>query len=62
MIAENIKNLRLEKNLSQKQLAKELNVSFQTISHWESGYTEPPIYVLKQLKEIFNVSYEDILD
>lgn len=62
MIAENIRNLRIEKGLSQKDLAKELDVSFQTISHWESGYTEPPIVVIKKLKEFFCVSYEELLE
>ena len=62
MIAKNIKDLRKEKGISQKKLAKELNVSFQTISHWEAGYTEPPIIAIKKLKEYFQVTYEDILD
>ena len=62
MISENIKNLRIEKNLTQKQLAEALNVSLKTISHWESGYTEPSILFIKKLKVFFNISYEDLLD
>ena len=45
-----------------QELAKKLNVSFQTISHWESGYTEPPIIMIKKLKEFFQVSYDELLD
>ncbi len=62
MISENIKNLRIEKGLTQKDLAVALNVSYKTISHWESGYTEPTIFIIKKLKEFFQVSYEELLD
>ena len=62
MIADNIKTLRIENKLTQKELAEKLNVSLKTISHWESGYTEPSIDFIKKLKKFFNVSYEEILD
>ena len=62
MIAENIKSLRIENNLTQNELALKLNVSLKTISHWESGYTEPSIMIIKKLKEFFKVSYEELLD
>lgn len=62
MISDNIKNLRIEKGLSQKALAELLYVSHKTVSHWEAGYTEPPISAIKKLKKIFQVSYEELLD
>ena len=34
---ENLQKLRKEKNISQEQLAEELNVSRQTIGKWENG-------------------------
>lgn len=49
-------------NLSQKNLAKKLNISHKTIIHWESGYTEPSLYILITLKNIFNVSYEELIE
>ena len=57
-----LRELRLENNLTQKDLAKLLNVSNKTVSHWESGYTEPPIYIIVSIKKIFKVSYEDLLE
>ena len=36
---ENLKRLRLEKNLTQEKLADFLGVSFQSISKWERGDT-----------------------
>ena len=40
-IAENIKRLRKQHNLSQEQLAEKLNVSRQSVSKWESGLAYP---------------------
>lgn len=34
-----IKELRIEKRLTQKELGKQVNVSAQVISNWERGYT-----------------------
>ena len=61
-IGRNLKTLRNEQNITQKDLADKLNISFKTISHWEVGYTEPSIELLKSLKKLLNVSWEDLLD
>ena len=62
MINDKLRELRLENKKKKKDLAKLLNVSNKTVSHWESGYTEPPIYIIVSIKKIFNVSYEDLLE
>ena len=62
MFGESLKNIRLSKGLSQKELANILTVSFQTISHWESNYSEPDLTTLKRLTEVLNCSYEDLMD
>lgn len=36
-----IKELRVELNLSQEELARILNVSFATINRWETGKNQP---------------------
>ncbi len=61
-IGRNIKNLRIEKNFSQKDLASLLKVSHKTVSHWESGYTEPSLEVIVTLKHLFQVEYEELLE
>ena len=48
--------------LTQAELAKILNVSFKTISHWENGYSEPNITQIIALKKLFKVSYEEIIE
>ena len=61
-IAQNLKILRSEQKISQKDLAEKLNVSFKTISHWESGYSQPSLELLTMLRDFFNTTYEDLLD
>ncbi len=62
MIGKRIREFRIERNVSQKELASVLNVSYKTISHWESGYTEPPLQSVVAIKRYFNVSYEELLE
>lgn len=55
-IAQRIKDLRLSKHLTQKELAQLLNVKPTTVSGWELGRNEPSIDTLKDLARIFGVS------
>ena len=49
--AEIIKNIRMQKNFTQEQLARELNVSFSTINRWENGHTAPSVVAKMRLLE-----------
>ena len=60
-ISEKIQHYRKSAGLSQEDLAKSLLVSRQTISLWENGQTLPTIDNLIRLREIFNVSLDDML-
>lgn len=62
MFNKNLKTLRIMNNFTQQQLAKNLDVSFKTISHWESGYSEPSLQQLAKLKQILNSSYDELLE
>lgn len=53
-----IKKLRTESNLTQKELADKMNVTFQTVSKWENDTNEPDITNIKELAKIFNCSFE----
>ncbi|MBO5305092.1 MAG: helix-turn-helix transcriptional regulator [Clostridia bacterium] len=56
-----IRELRKEKGLSQKDLAKILNVDFRTISFWETERYEPNISQLKELCDFFNVCSDYVI-
>lgn len=57
-----LKMLRKEKDLTQEQLAEQLNVSGRTVSRWETGANMPDISVLVELAEFYDVSIPEILD
>ena len=57
-----IKELRKEKNLTQKELAKEINITDKAISKWERGLSFPDITMLNILSKEFNVSIEELLN
>lgn len=59
--AENLKNLRKAKNLTQTDLAEKLFTSPQTISRWESGDGEPSLDMLTSLAEILDVSVDRLV-
>ena len=62
MFGETIKSLRLSYNLSQVQLAGELNVSKQTISNWENNNVLPSIEMLIKISRFFAVSTDYLLE
>ena len=60
-IGTNIKRLRLEKGLTQEQLAELLCVSTAAVSKWESKNTYPDITLLFPLASIFGVSIDELM-
>lgn len=55
MFNKNLRAIRLQKELSQKQVADYLNVSPQSVSKWEKGEALPSIEYLPKLAECFGV-------
>lgn len=56
-----IKELRKEKNLTQKQLAALMNKSETGLASWEQGLSEPNVNDLRLLCKIFEVSADYLL-
>lgn len=57
-----IKNLRLENNKSQKEIAKYLEVDLSTYNKYEKGSRKLSNEVVKKLAEYYNISVSDIVD
>ncbi len=53
-----LKDLRVERGLSQTQLANDLSVSKGIISMWENGKRGPTLFYLIKLADYFNVSID----
>lgn len=60
-IAENIKRLRQDSQLTQAQLAERLGVSYQAVSRWENETTYPDIELLPAIAALFGVTVDYLL-
>ena len=60
-IGSKIKNARLEKKLTQEQVAELLGVSRQTISNWENAKSYPDIISVIKMSECYDVSLDYLL-
>lgn len=61
MICDRIKELRKEKNLSQKALGQKIGVSQKAIDYWERGVNEPKASYIVAMAEFFGVSADYLL-
>lgn len=59
-LSENIKKFRLEKNLTQEQLAAKLCISAQAVSKWETSDTYPDGTLLLPLARELGVSLDEL--
>lgn len=57
-----LKELRLERGLSQQKLGEILGFCNQTVSFWESGNREPDLDTLLEISHYFNVALEELLE
>lgn len=57
-----LKELRTEKNFTQKELALFLGLSSNSICEWEKGRCEPGIEQLKKLSALFECSIDYLAD
>lgn len=62
ILLELLKTARVEKNLTQRDVAKKLGVKDNTISNWEKGKTEPDIEIFVRLCEIYDVNFAELLE
>lgn len=61
MLSETIKSERNKKGLSQKEFAKILGVSQQTIGSWEISRTSPDTEMIKKMAQFFGVTADYLI-
>lgn len=61
MFSLQLKKLRMNKGLSQRELASIFKVSTGTVGNWEVGTREPDYATLTRLANFFNVSVDYLL-
>ncbi|MBN2453412.1 MAG: response regulator [Candidatus Omnitrophica bacterium] len=58
---ENLKKIREERNLSQQELAKKLEVAQSTIAMWEASHRTPKLGEIDRLARILNITVNRLL-
>ena len=56
----NLKAARHNRNLTQEEVAKALNVTKKTVGSWENGKTIPGLDKVEALCKLYRLSYDDI--
>jgi transcriptional regulator with XRE-family HTH domain len=62
IMTEKIYKLRKELSLTQDEFGAMLSVSIQAVSKWELGQSTPDLATLRKMKQVFNVSYDELLE
>lgn len=62
MIADRIRTLRLEKQMTQSELAKMLGITRSSVNAWEMGLSVPSTQYIIEMARMFNVSTDYIMD
>lgn len=62
MLKDLLKKARLEKGLTQRELAKKLNKNFQVYQRWETGHYKPNLENLKLLSEVLDIELIELLN
>ena len=60
-LGENIKRKRIERTLTQEEVASHLGISAQSVSKWERGDGYPDIEMLPSIANYFNISVDELL-
>lgn len=58
---ENLRRIREEKGITQKELAKEIYVCHQSISKWESGKITPQVKWIYIIAKVLKVNPKDLV-
>jgi len=61
ILGERLRELRKELGLTQKEIAKKLNIHSVTYLHYEKSEREPPLALLVDMAKIFYVSVDYLL-
>lgn len=61
LLGENIKRMRLERCLTQEEVAVHLGISAQSVSKWERGEGYPDIEMLPAIANYYNISIDEML-
>ncbi len=56
-----LKAARINNQMKQKDAARALGVSIDTLSNWENGKTFPDVPHIQRIEELYGVPYRDLI-
>lgn len=56
-----IRRVRLDRKMTQKQLAEKLNISDKAISKWECGSGNPDVSLILELSSVLGIGVQELL-
>lgn len=59
-IGQNIRRMRLERGMTQRELAHHLRVSVQAVSKWENDRAFPDLVLLPDIAVLFGVTLDEL--
>lgn len=60
-LGENLKRIRIKKNITQVEIAKKLGVDRSFVSNLENAKTNPTLATITNLAQVLNVSTSELL-
>ena len=60
-IGDKLKKVRMDKNMTQEEVAEKIFVSRQSISNWENNKTYPDIGNVIALSDLYQISLDELL-
>ncbi len=61
-LGKNIKEFRIQSNLSQMELAKKMKIKNYTVGDWERNRSQPSAEQIRELCIIFDISADELLE
>lgn len=62
IVGKNIANYRKRKDITQKELARLLNITAQSVSKWEAGLSLPTVDMIYDVAQVLGVSVDSLLN
>ena len=60
-IGKSLKLHRINRSLTQRQLASQLNITRQSLSLYETGARTPDIYMLSKIADIYDITVDELI-
>lgn len=61
-IGKNIRDLRLNNDMTQAELGEKIGVTYMAVSQWENDRAEPRMGAIERMSQIFSVPKSAIID